>query len=1103
MVSSARSVGVVAIALLVLVLTLPSGFSSPNTPGAAVTASHSPASSPGGRPVDEVRTAGATADWTSLGASRGPPPTGGSTMATDPAVAGVVAFGGDTPSGTVGTTWVFNQSGWTNVTGSVGGPSPRSGVQMAWDAARDGVLLYGGIAPNGNVFYDDTWLLASGTWENLTSTVGTGPGPRGAGVMAVDPATGNPVLVGGAYASGGQFSTQTWEFANESWVNLTTTAGPPPAPRVFLGFAPDPAIGGLVLYGGQEPSGPDYSDTWTFINGTWANITAGEQTSPGTLRSMSFVDDAAYGAPVLFDGDTTGTGHASASTWLFSPGGQWENITGLVGTPPSGRWAGMSAWDPSENASGAIVTFGGCQALGCAISLNDTWVFSVPPVSVSLGAGGATVAADTETEFTATAAGGFPPYTYAYNFGGGTAVARSRDATIEHAFDETGSFAIGVQAWDSGGSGPAAGVVHIVVGPSPSGVHVWSPDSTSNTPSPRGGGTLVYDVALQEDVAFGGTLAGGGLANDTWTLGAAGWTNRSASLPKAPSPRAGAVVWYDANRSTVVLFGGVGPTGSYLRDTWEFNGAWTNVTSVVGTAPTARSGASAAFLPTLGEAIVFGGSGSGGDLDDTWAFGANLWTELHPSGTSPAARSGASLSLAPGGGLVLVGGTGCGGTDCPGTWTYAEDRWSETSLSGSSPGPVEDAASAFDPVYGATLLFGGAWAGSATNATWAWNGSAWSNVTDVVGSAPSPRTSVSFAPDPNGSGLLLSDGCAESACTLAEADTWSLAPAALGVSVATVLSPSQGPANATDTPTVVGGLGTAELFWAFGDGSYENTTSTAPVVHAYPSAGTYHASLRVVDAGGRSASTAWNETVTAGSHSGGTGNNSTKGHNTTPHGSTPIPPSPPSKSFWQGAVLYAVIGGAALFAALIVALAVLRWRGRSRRPPPGPIGARPPSSSGLAAPPSSPAPNAPAELDVAGSAAAPIVPATAPTVSTPPPRPAAAPPGSDASEASAESRTLADRILVHLHRQGRLGPDELAPTSVTQAGLADVLGRPQSAFARTLQRLESTGLVSTEVRHVRGASRRLKVYRLTPTGEAKALEVRRRSGSDPSSKAGP
>ncbi|MCI4360044.1 MAG: MarR family winged helix-turn-helix transcriptional regulator [Thermoplasmata archaeon] len=89
------------------------------------------------------------------------------------------------------------------------------------------------------------------------------------------------------------------------------------------------------------------------------------------------------------------------------------------------------------------------------------------------------------------------------------------------------------------------------------------------------------------------------------------------------------------------------------------------------------------------------------------------------------------------------------------------------------------------------------------------------------------------------------------------------------------------------------------------------------------------------------------------------------------------------------------------------------------------------------------------------------------------------------------------RVLMHLARQGRYGPDEVPPKGFSQAGMVEALGLTQGALVGILQRFVAAGVLSVERSHVRGVDRRVKVYRLTLQGESVVQEIRRRQAPAP------
>jgi hypothetical protein len=92
-------------------------------------------------------------------------------MAYDAAHAQVVLFGGSDCCGTLGDTWTWGGTNWTQRT-PVHSPSARFFHRMAYDAAHGQVVLFGGGEPNA-VFFGDTWTWGGTDWAVPFQTSGT------------------------------------------------------------------------------------------------------------------------------------------------------------------------------------------------------------------------------------------------------------------------------------------------------------------------------------------------------------------------------------------------------------------------------------------------------------------------------------------------------------------------------------------------------------------------------------------------------------------------------------------------------------------------------------------------------------------------------------------------------------------------------------------------------------------------------------------------------------------------------------------------------------------------------------------------------------------
>ena len=382
------------------------------------------------------------------------------------------------------------------------------------------------------------------------------------------------------------------------------------------------------------------------------------------------------------------------------------------------------------------------------------------------------------------------------------------------------------------------------------------------------------------------------------------WTDISAHVGDAPSPRTGAALEFDAADNLSVLFGGWGDGASrWLNDTWEFaNGTWRNVTTAFG--PPAVVGPAMAYDPDLGGIVLAVGlvaSPTGPvEATATWLFSDGSWEDLSASlaGSPPAVASAAVAYDPAASALVLVGGLAANGTSARGTYLLANATWTDLGVNvGLASGlccaglafdapdatvvlaawvggsldtyefasgawtllhPAESPparyypASGFDPLSGAVTLFGGrsTWSGATFyNDTWRFANDTWSNLS--LSSAPTPRAGAASTFDPDEHGLVVFGGNS-SATGGATADTWVLGervtPSVIGLANRTqvaLLAPVQ------FTATVSGnGTPPYSYSWAFGD----NTSGSGAVAnHRYGLVGNYSAQVTVTDAAGLSA----------------------------------------------------------------------------------------------------------------------------------------------------------------------------------------------------------------------------------------------------------
>ncbi|HYA10840.1 MAG TPA: kelch repeat-containing protein [Thermoplasmata archaeon] len=214
---------------------------------------------------------------------------------------------------------VTQPSSWTNITPPSGAPNPgpRTIPAEAYYPTGHEVLLFGGA--DFFLLYQDTWAFSAGHWteviSNSTCTVTTCPAARAGAMMAYDPALDGMLLFGGLNLS--LTFNDTWLFANGSWTNLTSTAGNAPSPRFSGAMTYDPSDNYVLLFGGEGSLDNALADTWKFSDGRWTNLTAGLSPAP-SARANAAITDSPDGYVMLYGG-LNSYNNGSNSTILFNP----------------------------------------------------------------------------------------------------------------------------------------------------------------------------------------------------------------------------------------------------------------------------------------------------------------------------------------------------------------------------------------------------------------------------------------------------------------------------------------------------------------------------------------------------------------------------------------------------------------------------------------------------------------------------------------------------------------------------------------------------------------------------------------------------------------
>jgi Galactose oxidase, central domain len=169
----------------------------------------------------------------------------------------------------LGDTWELRNGRWSQIQ-SVFSPAARHRTAFAHDARRSQSVLFGGQGRQGNKFLmlGDTWIYASGQWQQLKTS--SGPTPRCGHALVYDEESGLTVLFGGI-APGDRSLGDTWVFDGSAWQPVTGLA---PDARRYAAFGFDPDLRGCILNGGSEDDHGkrSFDDSWLFRDRSWMRL---------------------------------------------------------------------------------------------------------------------------------------------------------------------------------------------------------------------------------------------------------------------------------------------------------------------------------------------------------------------------------------------------------------------------------------------------------------------------------------------------------------------------------------------------------------------------------------------------------------------------------------------------------------------------------------------------------------------------------------------------------------------------------------------------------------------------------------------------------------
>ncbi|MFO1076204.1 MAG: kelch repeat-containing protein [Planctomycetota bacterium] len=440
-------------------------------------------------------------------------------------------------------------AGWTSIiNGTIPGLN-RTGAGLAFDLVSGAFLSVGGVvrgpAPSGNTF-----LLQMSYWSPSWVQVVTSPQPplRLGPQLATDLGRRRIVLFGGRDPSGMAFG-DTWEWNGTRWTPMPTAL--PPQARWAGGIAYDPLRRVTVLHGGTDGT-DEFADTWEWQGSRWMR----RASSAKPWRGHHLFFDPQHAMVMAWRGGTL-PGFRPMMAW---DGVAWSELD-------DSPWPRLVAAVCNDTARGRLVVFGGVKD---GVVSDETWEWDGmqwyqrqpprrPPARMR-------------------AAMGFDPV-------------RQRTVLCGGMLNDYPYYTRHYDTWE------------------------WD----GNTWTQVSGGVGGFDLQFAWHPASNGLLlwddAGGLYGASTWLYDAAGW-HQVMSIATTPQAK-GARMAARPSTGEVLLYGSEYPNNH--ASMWSFQGTWVLIDPVCSPGPLVEP----AFVedPATGRMLLIGGS----HQSDTYEWNGTSW----------------------------------------------------------------------------------------------------------------------------------------------------------------------------------------------------------------------------------------------------------------------------------------------------------------------------------------------------------------------------------------------------------------------------------------------------------------------------------------------
>ncbi|MCA8957543.1 MAG: hypothetical protein KDC87_15825 [Planctomycetes bacterium] len=268
------------------------------------------------------------------------------------------------------------QAQWTQLNPS-SAPSKRANSHLASDAVS--AYVFAGNL-NATTFYNDLWRFLGTTWTNVSLDGAAGAPPkRRWGSMTFDYGRGQLLVFGGQDSSNANLS-DTWTWNGSAWTQHTPAVAP--SARRWATMSYDWTSGKVILFGGYDGT-TSLGDTWSWDGTAWNKLAPANSPPARGRCSMASKRDAKE--LILFGGTSGTSSPALGDMWLWN-GTNWSTITTTNAPYTTGVLTAPMYWDELRE---RLVVFGGYNGFERGDTYefhNGTWTlrtFTNQPVARS------------------------------------------------------------------------------------------------------------------------------------------------------------------------------------------------------------------------------------------------------------------------------------------------------------------------------------------------------------------------------------------------------------------------------------------------------------------------------------------------------------------------------------------------------------------------------------------------------------------------------------------------------------------------------------------------------------------------------------------------